>query len=178
MSYDATFKMNIFGDGGVGKTSLVIKYLTGLFAGNQTMTIGVDFHVKKLTVEGKKVVLQIWDFAGQDRFRFLLPTYVRGAKGGIFMYDITRYSSLENISLWFDVLKAGGLKEESAMPILMVGGKLDLESERVVSKEEALEVAKNYGFVGCIECSAKTGQNVEALFIQITKTMLEGANLL
>ncbi len=177
-NFDATFKMNIFGDGGVGKTSLVIKYLTGLFAGNQTMTIGVDFHVKKLTVEDKKVILQIWDFAGQDRFRFLLPTYVRGAKGGVFMYDITRYSSLENIALWFDVLKAGGLKEESHMPILMVGGKLDLESERVVSKEEALEVAKNYGFIGCMECSSKTGQNVEEIFTRITKTMLERANLL
>ncbi len=82
---DAMFKLCIFGDGGVGKTTLVKRYLTGVFAGDTTMTIGVDFHIKKLNIEGKEVGLQIWDFAGEDRFRFLLPSYVFGTSGGIFM---------------------------------------------------------------------------------------------
>ncbi|MCK4688545.1 MAG: GTP-binding protein, partial [Candidatus Lokiarchaeota archaeon] len=83
---DAMFKICIFGDGGVGKTTLVKRYMTGVFKGDSTMTIGVDFHVKKLEINGLNVSLQIWDFAGEDRFRFLLPSYVIGASGGIFMY--------------------------------------------------------------------------------------------
>jgi len=104
---DVMFKLCIFGDGGVGKTTLLGRYLTGIFKANQSITIGVDFHVKKLEVNGKKVLLQIWDFAGEKRFRFLLPSYVLGASGGIFMYDITRYSSLKNFPEWVKIFKNG-----------------------------------------------------------------------
>jgi len=95
--YDATFKIIIFGDAGTGKTTLTQRFLTELFKSDQTMTIGVDFEVKSLTVDERKVKLQIWDFGGEERFRFLLPTYVRGARGGLFLYDITNFSSIAHI---------------------------------------------------------------------------------
>ena len=82
--YDATFKIIIFGDADCGKETLTQRFLTDLFVSDQTMTIGVDFEVKSLTVDGQKVKLQVWDFGGEERFRFLLPTYVRGAH---FLYN-------------------------------------------------------------------------------------------
>jgi len=84
--YDATFKIVLFGEEGTGRTELAKKFLTNLFISDQTMTIGVDFEVKSLSVDGQNVKLQIWDFGGAERFRFLLPTYVRGARGGLFIF--------------------------------------------------------------------------------------------
>ena len=139
---DAMFKIVIFGDGGVGKTTLINRYLTGVFIGDSSMTIGVDFHVKKVDIDGKRVGLQIWDFAGENRFRFLMPSYVVGASGGVFMFDITRYTSLKNFNDWIEIFKTGYKANTQQIPVLMVGSKLDLEYKRAVSREEAFEMAK------------------------------------
>ncbi len=175
---DVMFKICLFGDGGVGKTTLLGRYLTGLFKSNQTITIGVDFHVKKIDVDGKIVLLQIWDFAGENRFRFLLPSYVLGASGGIFMYDITRYSSLKNFPEWINIFKKGfvGAKDKP-LPIIMVGGKLDLSFKRAVPSKEAFDLAKSNKLFGYIECSAKDGRNIEDIFTEIAKLMLKRAGL-
>ncbi|HEC93692.1 MAG TPA: GTP-binding protein [Candidatus Atribacteria bacterium] len=173
--FDATFKLVIFGDAGSGKTTLTHRFLTNLFKSDSKMTIGVDFEVKNLEIEGKKVKLQIWDFGGEERFRFLLPTYVRGANGGLFMYDITNYSSLAHIDDWLLVIR----KEiDIEFPIIVVGGKADLEEDREVSSEEGIKIAKSRNLAGFIECSAKTGENVEDVFIGITKLMLKNAGLI
>ncbi|MHA1764589.1 MAG: Rab family GTPase, partial [Promethearchaeota archaeon] len=103
--YQATYKFVIFGDAGTGKTTLTHRFLTNVFISDSKMTIGVDFQIKTLTIENKKVKLQIWDFGGEERFRFLLPTYLRGANGGIFLYDITNEASLLHIDDWLDVIK-------------------------------------------------------------------------
>jgi len=176
--YDAVFKICIFGDGGVGKTTLVNKYLTGVFKSDTTITIGVDFHIKTLEIYGLKVRLQIWDFAGEERFRFLLPGYVRGAAGGIFMYDITRFASLKNIDSWLQVLNTDIRKTPQLIPILLVGGKTDLEEYRTVSTENALDIAKSFNLNGFIESSAKNGENVDIIFETIANIMLERAGLI
>ena len=176
--FDATFKVVIFGDGGVGKTALVNKYLTGVFKSDTRLTVGLDFHVKKLNIEKKEVVLQIWDFAGEDRFRYLIPTYIRGASGGIFMYDITRYSSIKNINDWLDTLKIHDTPLHSEIPILLVGGKLDLEEKRAIDCKEAYNLAKTLNLKGFIECSAKTGENVEQIFTNVAKIMMQKVELL
>ena len=172
---DAVFKICIFGDGGVGKTTLVNKYLTGVFKGDTVITIGIEFHIKILEIEGLKVKLQIWDFAGEERFRFLLPSYIRGASGGIFMYDITRYTSLKNINEWLGVLNNNTSVIEEQIPILLVGGKSDLDDKRVVSSDVGLETAKKNNMCGFIECSAKKGENVDFIFEKMTRIMLEKA---
>ena len=168
--YDATYKIVIFGDAGCGKTTLTQRYLTNLFKSDTTMTIGVDFEVKSLEIDEKKVKLQIWDFGGEERFRFLLPTYVKGANGGLFMYDITNYSSLAHIDDWLTVIRK---KIEALFPILVVGGKADLADQREVSSHEGIEIAKTRDMNAFIECSSKTGENVELTFEALTKLMLQ-----
>ena len=171
--YDATYKIVIFGDGGCGKTTLTQRFLTELFKPDSTMTIGVDFEVKSLDIGEKKVKLQIWDFGGEERFRFLLPTYVKGASGGLFMYDITNYSSLAHIDDWLTTIKK---ETESLFPIVVVGGKGDLTDDREVTAEEGINIAKSRNVDAFIECSAKTGENVDETFETLTKLMLQGSN--
>jgi small GTP-binding protein len=171
------FKVCLFGDGGVGKTTLINRYLTGVFQGGSEITIGVDFHIKRIELQGKRISLQIWDFAGEERFRFLLPSYVLGASGGIFMFDITRYSSLRNFQDWLDIVKQGYKGPLDQIPIIMVGSKLDLEYKRAVSRNEALELAKRNNIAGYIECSSKDGQNVKEVFLEIGRIMMSKANL-
>jgi small GTP-binding protein len=170
--YDATFKIIIFGDAGTGKTTLTQRFLTELFVSDQTMTIGVDFEVKSLTVEEQKVKLQIWDFGGEERFRFLLPTYVRGARGGLFIYDITNFSSIAHIDDWLSVIRKE-IRAEDTFPIIAVGSKADLVESREVSSAEGIKIAKSRNVNGFIETSSKSGENVEKTFKALTRLMLD-----
>ncbi|MHA1534820.1 MAG: Rab family GTPase [Promethearchaeota archaeon] len=172
--YDATFKIIIFGDAGTGKTTLTQRFLTELFKSDQTMTIGVDFEVKSLTVDERKVKLQIWDFGGEERFRFLLPTYVRGARGGLFLYDITNFSSIAHIDDWLSVIRKE-IRAEDIFPIIVVGGKADLVESREVSSAEGIKIAKSRNVNGFIETSSKSGENVEKTFEALTRLMLNDA---
>ena len=169
--YDATFKIVIFGDAGCGKTTLTQRFLTNLFVSDSKMTIGVDFEGKSLNVDDNKIKLQIWDFGGEERFRFLLPTYVRGARGGLFMYDITNYSSIAHIDDWLTVIRKE-IKAEDEFPIIVVGGKADLTEYREVSAEDGIKIAKSRGVDGFIECSSKSGENVEESFEALTRIMI------
>ena len=172
--YDATFKIIIFGDAGTGKTTLTQRFLTNLFVSDQTMTIGVDFEVKSLTVDEQKVKLQIWDFGGEERFRFLLPTYVRGARGGLFIYDITNFSSIAHIDDWLSVIRKE-IRAEDIFPIIVVGSKADLVESREVSSAEGIKIAKSRNVNGFIETSSKSGENVEKTFEALTTLMLNDA---
>jgi small GTP-binding protein len=174
--YDATFKIVIFGDPNVGKETLTQRYLTNLFVSDSKMTIGVEFEVKSLIVDKQKVKLQIWDFGGEERFRFLLPTYVRGARGGIFMYDITNYSSIAHIDDWLTVIRKE-IRKEDLFPIIVVGGKADMAENREVPASEGIKIAKSRGVDGFIEISTKTGENVEAAFEALTRLMLNDARI-
>ncbi len=84
------------GEGGVGKTTLLHRYVEGKFSGDTKMTIGVEFFLKEMELDGNQCTLQLWDFGGQERFRFLLDSYVMGAKGALLMFDLTRPMTLEN----------------------------------------------------------------------------------
>ena len=169
----ATFKICIFGDGGVGKTTLVQKYVSGQFSQSTKMTIGVDIVTKQLQIEDWNVILQIWDFGGEERFRFFLPAYARGSSGGIYMFDLTRYSSIMDFDEWLNVFKRGCGYDQKPIPLLMVGGKADLEERRAINKEHAFEFAQTRHIYKVIECSAKTGLNVESIFIEITHLIMK-----
>lgn len=175
---DARFKVCVFGDGGVGKTCLINRYLTGLFTPDPTITLGVDFHVKWIDLEEKKIFLQIWDFAGEERFRFILPSYIIGASGCIFMYDITRYSTFRNFDDWLDVFNEGVKRNNEEIPFIIVGGKSDLESVRNVPKEEVEEAVEKFNILDSLVCSSKTGENIEDIFVNITRIMMNKAGLL
>ena len=167
-SYDATFKIVLLGDS-ASKTTLVYRYLTGLFDQNIRMTTGVDYSVKALEIDGKKVKLQIWDFGGEERIRFLLPTYVRGADGALFIYDIANYTSINNIDDWLSVIR----KEDRAeIPILLVGITSGEKNKRQVSVEDGKEIAKSKNLNGFIECSVRTGENVGKAFEALVRLVL------
>jgi small GTP-binding protein len=167
--YNALFKIIIFGDAGSGKTTLTKRFITGEFISSSQMTIGVDFKIKTIQIDGMEAKLQIWDFGGEERFRFILPTYVRGAHGGIFLYDITNYSSISHIDDWLTVIRESYEK----FPIMLIGAKADLEHDRQISISEAEEIAKTRGLNSVLECSSKTGKNVEKVFFMLTKLMLK-----
>jgi small GTP-binding protein len=166
--YDFAFKVILFGDAAVGKTALAHRYLTGLFRDDTIITLGVQFHAKDIQMTGKKVKLQILDFGGEERFRFLLPSYCQGANGGIFMFDVTDPKTLYNLDSWLEVLQGTTGK----IPIIMVGNKIDLVGKRAVEATHAMSVANNHKFEGYVEVSAKTGEKVENVFEMITKFMI------
>ncbi len=174
-----TLKLLLFGDGGVGKTTLVERYVNGTFKEDTRITIGIQFLVKRLKLNGDSIDLQIWDFGGEERFRFILPAYCIGAIGGIFMYDITSPRSLLHLGDWLQVVR----QRTANLPILVAGTKLDLEAQREVKLdleaqrevklEEALAVTGKFNLPEVMEVSSKTGQNVSTIFDIITKMMIE-----
>ena len=171
MTEEAVLKLIIFGDAGTGKTSLAHRYMTGLFVQDK-VTLGVQFHVKKVELDlddGRQVPvkIQIWDFGGEKRFRFLLPSYCRGANGGLFLYDITNRASLDSISDWTPLV----LDNAGQIPVMLVGAKADLNDDRQVSADEGMEIAKQHNLAGFAETSSKTGQNVESVFETMAKEM-------
>ena len=173
--YTSTFKIVVFGDAGCGKTTLTHRFLTNLWTENVGATIGVDFQIKSIEVEKHKVKLQIWDFAGEERFRFLFPQYVIGASGGIFMYDITNYSSLAHLNEWFTLLDK---VLDYKLPVIFAGGKIDLAHYKEISTKKAMELAKSKDAEGFIECSSKTGENVQKIFDLLTRTILTKKDML
>jgi small GTP-binding protein len=168
---DAIFKIVIIGDAGSGKTTLTKRFKTNVFISDSQMTIGVDFITKDIEVDGKKVKLMIWDFGGEERFRFILPKYINGAMGGLFLYDITSYSSLAHVDNWLNVIN--GKKEQ--IPLVLLGGKADLDTHREIPKDEGEKIAQEKGFSGFTECSSKTGKNVDKSFEILTRIMLNNS---
>ncbi|MFX1339333.1 MAG: Rab family GTPase [Promethearchaeota archaeon] len=174
----ATFKICIFGDSGVGKTSLIHRLITNRFKQDMKLTIGADINAKDINLDNWRVKLQIWDFGGEERFKIFLPAYTRGSSGGIFMYDITRKNSLNNIDEWFGIFQRALREEVSRIPILVVGGKKDLDYYREVTLEDAEHIAQTHNLYDIIECSAKSGENVEYIFKILTYKMLEKIDLI
>ena len=169
-NYDYTFKVLLLGDASVGKTSFTKRYCYNIFNPSERLTIGVDFHVKTIDLHGKKVKLQIWDIGGEERFRFLLPTYCLGANAAFLLYDITRPQTLDNISEWTNIVRQKG----GPVPIMLVGSKIDLEkSQRNIPREYGIQIAEKHSMTSFSEISSKTGQNVTKTFEVLTELTLE-----
>jgi small GTP-binding protein len=168
---DYIFKILILGNAAVGKTSLSKHYIEGVFTPDLRLTVGIQFFIKKqIIVDGKKVKLQIWDFGGEDRFRIMVPTLCLGSHGCIFMYDVTRPSTLNSHHSWTYIVKERCGKD---VPIMLVGNKIDLKDKRAISTEHGIEVAKRSGFTGFAETSAKNGTNIDSTFQTIAQLMVK-----
>ncbi|XWS21717.1 hypothetical protein CRYUN_Cryun30bG0078600 [Craigia yunnanensis] len=173
--FDYLFKLLLIGDSGVGKSTLLLSFISDTFE-ELNPTIGVDFKVKHVTLGGKKLKLAIWDTAGQERFRTLTSSYYRGAQGIIMVYDVTRRDTFTNLSdIWAKEIDRFSTNQDCIK--MLVGNKIDKESERVVSKKEGIEFAREYGCL-FIECSAKTRVNVEHCFEELVLKILETPSLL
>ena len=167
--YDYLFKVLVIGDSSVGKTSTLLRYVDNKFNPEFQTTIGVDFKVNTFMLNGKSVKLQLWDTAGQDRFRNIVASYYRGAQGIILMYDITSLTSFQSIKKWQSEAQS---YLQASVPKLLVGNKLDLSSQRQVSVEDAQDLADSLG-MEYIETSAKSAQNVKEAFMKMSEKMLE-----
>ena len=159
----------MLGDAAVGKTSLTIRFISGFFLDDLKLTIGVDFYSKTTNFNDKKVKLQIWDFGGEERFRFLLHQYCKGANAAFFLYDITNRLSLDHLPDWTQIIR----EHAGDIPIMLIGSKVDLKEFRAVTREEGILAAKKYNLSTFIELSSKTGENVEKSFDVITETLFE-----
>ena len=168
-NYDYTFKIMMLGDASVGKTSLTVRYIKGFFMQDLRLTIGVDFYSKTINFKEMNVKLQIWDFGGEERFRFLLTQYCKGANGAFFLYDITNPKSLEHLPDWTQIIR----ENAGDIPIMLIGSKVDLDEYRAVPRDDGILAAKKYNLASFVELSSKTGENVEEAFTVMTETLFE-----
>jgi small GTP-binding protein len=167
------FKVVVAGSKSVGKTSLIRRYSTGKFDKSTLSTIGVDFETKKLNVDGTDILLNLWDFAGEKKFRVLLPSYVSGASGALLLYDITNKDSLNDIHDWMSVISS---VPNSPKTKLLIEAKIDLENQRKVKREDAQKLFDKYEFKGeIIATSAKTGENIDNAFQVLGREILKNS---
>ena len=168
---DYLFKILIIGNSGVGKSCLLLRFAENMFSDNYISTIGVDFKIRKMELDGKSVKLQIWDTAGQDRFRTIIKSYYRGSNGIIVVYDITDRDTFEQVQYWMGEIDAHASPDVCR---ILVGNKSDLSDSRVVTQEEGAALARQYG-IPFIETSAKDSSHVEDMFITMAKTLKKKA---
>ena len=168
-NYSFTFKILLLGDGAVGKTALVQRFVHGKFQKAYLMTIGMEPYSRYENIDGTKVCFSLWDIAGQDRFKVMRGMFFRGAMGGLVTFDLTRRKTFENAVTWINEAK----KESPDAVFILVGNKNDLEDLREISDKEGEKKAQELGCIGYIETSALTGDNVEEAFYKIGKTLLD-----
>jgi Ras-related protein Rab-1A len=167
--YDYLFKIILLGDSSVGKTSILLRFSDNTYNPDFHNTIGVDFRVSLLKYQNKDIKLQLWDTAGQERFRNIVSSYYRVAHAAFFVFDLTSISSFENISMWIG--ESENFLQDS-IPKFLIGNKLDLVESRKISYERANALAQKLD-MEYLEVSAKTADNVNRLFEEVTRMLVE-----
>ena len=173
---DLMFKIALLGDPATGKTSLIDQYIHHKFSEQYNASLGVNIVIKDIEVKEKnlKVKLILWDIAGQERYELSRRMFFQGCSGALFVYDITRPSTLENVvSKWYPDLITYG-KENSSF--LLIGNKTDLEDSRGITTEKGKELADKIQASDFIETSAKSGDNVEEAFSNLLTDVLSKIN--
>ena len=155
------YKLIVMGDENVGKTSIINRFKTNQFTGDYEPTVGLDFQSIPIIIDAHNVTLLLYDTAGQEKFRSLIPLYTKDAHIILLIYDISKYESFKNIEKWYESLN--NINKEEAIFVL-VGNKVDLLKERKVSEEEAKTYAEKHNFI-FQEMSALTGDGIQDLFL-------------
>lgn len=168
------YKIVFLGEQGVGKTSLITRFMYDTFDDHYQATIGIDFLSKTMYLDDKTIRLQLWDTAGQERFRSLIPSYIRDSHVAIVVYDVTNKKSFEYIDKWVEDVKSE--RGEENVILCIVGNKNDLVDERQVSTEEGERKAQVLNAKIFMETSTKAGFNVKNLFKKIAKSLPEFQN--
>jgi len=156
----------MIGESSVGKTSLVLRFDNRGFNQKFTTTIGVDYSDRVISIDGKDVKLQIWDTAGQERFHSLTTSFFKRAEGFALVFDLNKRDTFDSIARWMKDVQAQAKPDSD---IVLVGNKCDV-IERVVTKEEAEELAVQYG-IPYFETSAKENINVEDMFTSLATSI-------
>jgi len=166
------FKVVLLGEGCVGKTSLVLRYVQDKFNDKHLTTLQASFLNRRLNIDGKRVNLSIWDTAGQERFHALGPIYYRDSHGAVLVYDITDEDSFQKVKNWVKELRKM-LGDEICLCI--AGNKIDLEKDRNVQTSEAEEYSRSVG-AKHYHTSAKLNRGIEEMFLDLTKRMIQKQN--
>ncbi|KAG6513516.1 ras-related protein RABA5c-like [Zingiber officinale] len=167
------FKVVIVGDSAVGKSNLLSRYARNEFDPHSKATIGVEFQTQSMAIEGKEVKAQIWDTAGQDRFRAVTSAYYRGAFGALVVYDVSRRSTFDSVARWLDELNT--YNSDSTVAKMLVGNKCDLSAIREVSIEEGKRFAETEGLF-FMETSALNCTNVKTAFEIVIKEIYDNVS--
>lgn len=166
--YDDLFKIVIIGDSGVGKSCLLLRFADDTFTDNYYTTIGVDFRYKCISINNKKIKLQIWDTAGQERFKTVTSAYYRGADGIIIVYDQTEHQSFDHLGDWLDDIT----KFTTDNPIkFVIANKEDLKDNATVTDEEIRNFSLRTG-IEVIKASAKSSYQVKYAFEKLTQKLI------
>jgi small GTP-binding protein len=165
------FKVVVAGAKNVGKTSLLRRFATGKFEVSTLSTIGVDFETKKIIIDDTEILFNIWDFAGEKKFRLLFPSYISGASGALMLYDVSNKDSLNDLYDWINLISTVPNPPKTR---ILIEAKNDLK--RKIKEEEAQEIFEKYNFQGeIISTSAKTGENVEKAFQMLGREILKNS---
>jgi len=170
--YDYLLKIVMIGDSGVGKSCLLKRFATSEFNDSYISTIGVDFEIQTVDIDGKTIKLQIWDTAGQERFHNITTSYYRGAHCIMLVYDVTNMESFRNLNRWMEQIKNYASKDTQ---LLVVGNKADLTGTACrVEFEDASDYANTTSTltskdISVIETSAKSGYQVRQAFLKLAR---------
>ncbi len=169
---DHTWKIIAGGMGGVGKTTFLFRYLTHQFVSDTALTVGVQLHSHNVEVNGKRVGLILWDLGGQERFRFIQPTYMKGAAAALLFYDTSRLTTLFELRSWITMIRQHA---SATVPILLVGTKMDIVEQDMLIEaiNEAKEFGKEQELNGQIVTSSKTGENIEEAVNTVIGAIME-----
>ena len=164
------YKILLLGDSSVGKTCFLMRYADNTFQEIHMTTIGLDYKLKNVQLDdGKIVKIQIWDTAGQDRFRSITKNYYKGAHGIILIYDVTSRKTFENVQNWITQIKE---EVSDKVNIILVGNKIDDEKNRKVTTEEGKQMADSCK-LEFFETSAKSGVGIDSTFNELVKKTVE-----
>ncbi|MHA1378875.1 MAG: Rab family GTPase [Candidatus Helarchaeota archaeon] len=163
------FKIVVLGEAGVGKTSIVRRYCEGTFLEGYKTTIGSDFYAKYLQCsDGSPIILSIWDLAGESRFAFVMENFMRGARGALLVFDLSRKRTFLKLADWLNILERGA----GTIPMILIGNKSDLIDSRFVQADEAKSFAENNN-IAYFETSAKENWNIDNIFLTMTNIILK-----
>ena len=162
-------KIMTLGNSDVGKTSFIIKYANEKFSESKISSIGIDLITKEIVLNDKKYILQFYDTAGQERYKSLSFSTIKGSDGSLLMYDITNQVSFDSISKWMEGIEAN---KGDDFPIVLIGNKCDLADKRVILLEEGEELSKEYN-LPFYETSCKDGTNIEKSVLDLVNRIIE-----
>ena len=168
--YDYSLKFIMVGNPGVGKSTLIEKYINNRFVSQNDITIGVEYNYKIVNIDDKKIKIELWDTAGQERFNSIVRSYYRNAIAVFVVYDISNRLSYNAIPRWIRILDE---VDSNIKFKVLIGNKTDICTFAHVNKLEGEQVAKKFNFCAFYETSAKNGQNIENLFENLTKLIKE-----
>ena len=168
--YDYIFKLILIGSSGVGKSSILQRYIQKLFNAEYTCTIGVDFFMKTINIRDKSIKLQLWDTAGTEKFKSITTGYYRGANAAFVVFDLTSKSSFDSVSDWIENYYKYS-NPDSEQHVILIGNKSDLKENREVTQEQIDNFTLN-NKIKYFETSAKNGENIEECFFFIAEKLM------